>query len=341
MVMKLKRNKTELTGILGIEKINLLEKLKNVNQWREYRHIYSQVSQLEIITPFPTQIDFELNATCNLRCPMCPLSVEVNSEKKHLLFPFDLFCKIIDEGVAKGLKAIKLNYLNEPLLRNDLEDFIIYAKKAGVLDIYFSSNGLILTKERAKSLINAGLDRIQISIDAYSEDIYNTIRPGSNYHKVVNNVLQLIKLKKELKSLTPLIRVNFVRTEINEHQLDDFIDFWEDKVDMIGSQEMVKPPKSSQDLSSKTTEQKPAFQCSFPYKQLVITAEGNVLPCCTFYGEEMVLGNILTAYQNNQAISLQSFWESSKMQHLREIHKNKQYASNPICKKCIDGAINA
>ena len=110
---------------------------------------------------------------------------------------------------------------------------------------------------------------------------------------------------------------------------------------MIGSQEMVKPPKSSQDLSSKTTEQKPAFQCSFPYKQLVITAEGNVLPCCTFYGEEMVLGNILTAYQNNQAISLQSFWESSKMQHLREIHKNKQYASNPICKKCIDGAINA
>lgn len=341
MVMKLKRNKTELTGILGIEKIELLEKFKDVHQWREYRQAYHQASQLEIVTPFPIQIDFELNATCNLRCPMCPLSVEVNSEKKHLLFPFELFCKIIDEGVPKGLRAIKLNYLNEPLLRNDLEDFISYAKKAGVLDIYFSSNGLLLTKDRAQSLINAGLDRIQISIDAYSEDVYNTIRPGSDYKKVVNNVLQLIELKKELKSLTPLVRVNFVRTELNEHQLDDFIDFWEDKVDMIGSQEMVKPPKSSKDLSSKTTEYKPSFQCSFPYKQLVITAEGNVLPCCTFYGEEMVLGNILTAYNNNEEVSLQTFWKSSQIEHLREIHRSKQYALHPICKKCIDGAIDA
>ncbi|WP_343353508.1 radical SAM protein [Helicobacter mastomyrinus] len=272
---------------------------------------------------------------------MYPLSVENNNEKKHLLFPFELFCHIIDDGIKKNaLKAIKLNYLNEPLLRKDLEKFILYAKNAGVLDIYFSSNGLLLTKDRAKSLIEAGLDRIQISIDAYSKDVYDKIRPGSNYHQVVNNVLGLIELKKELKSLTPLIRVNFVRTEINEHQLDDFIAFWQDKVEMIGSQEMVKPPERSKELSSKTTQAKPNFQCSFPYKQLVITAEGNVLPCCTFYGEQMVLGNILQAYNSQKNISLQTFWQSKSMQTLRKLHKNHSYATNPICKKCIEGAIN-
>lgn len=189
--MKLKRNKTELTGILGIEKINSLKAIKDRIKWEEYRSLYVQASRLEILTPYPLQIDFELNATCNLACPMCPLSVEVNSEKKHLLFPFELFKQIIDEGVAKGLKAIKLNYLNEPLLRKDLEQFIEYAKKAGVLDIYFSSNGLLLTKQRARSLIDSGLDRIQISIDAYSKEIYDKIRPGSDYHKVVGNVLSL------------------------------------------------------------------------------------------------------------------------------------------------------
>ena len=53
--------------------------------------------------------------------------------------------------MPKGLKAIKLNYLNQPLLRKDLERFITYAKKAGVLDVYFSSNGLLLNENRIRS----------------------------------------------------------------------------------------------------------------------------------------------------------------------------------------------
>ena len=333
----LNRNKSELTGILGIEKINLLEQIKDKTLWQEYRKRYKAASELELETNFPIQIDFELNATCNLRCPMCPLSVESNSEKKDHIFPFEIFCAIIDEGVQNGLCAIKLNYLNEPLLRKDLEDFIRYAKKQGVLDIYFSTNGLLLNKERIYSLIDAGLDRIQISIDAYSKDVYDKIRPGSNYDKVTQNVLNLMTIKQELKSLTPLVRVNFVKTEINEHQLESFVAFWRDKVDMIGVQEMVKPPKSSKDLISKRTEQKEHFRCSFPYKQLVITAEGNVLPCCTFYGEQMPLGNIF--HNGDSAISVLPFWKSKAMLQLKAIHKNASYKNNSICKKCIEGAL--
>ncbi|MGI0407028.1 radical SAM protein [Helicobacter himalayensis] len=196
--MKLKRNETELTGIFGIEKLEILKHYKDPVKWRSYRDTYSQASHLQTITQYPLQIDFELNATCNLKCPMCPLSVEVNSEKKSLLFPFELFCKIIDDGVSKGLRAIKLNYLNEPLLRKDLEEFIKYAKKKGVLDIYFSTNGLLLDSFRAKSLIEAGLDRIQVSIDAFSKEVYDKVRPGGNYKKVVENVLNLVKLKREM-----------------------------------------------------------------------------------------------------------------------------------------------
>lgn len=177
-------------------------------------------------------------------------------KKKHFQISYDLFCKIIDEGVVNGLQSIRLNYLNEPLLRDDLENFIRYAKDKGVLDIYFSTNGTLLTKERAKKLIEAGLDRIQISLDANSQELYEQMRPGSNYKKVVDNVLNLIELKKSMQSLTPLVRVNFVRTEINEHELDNFMSFWKDKADMIGVQEMVKPPRSKKEIKSKTTEKK-------------------------------------------------------------------------------------
>ncbi|EOI8800496.1 radical SAM protein, partial [Campylobacter jejuni] len=95
---ELKRNETELTGIIGVEKIDHLESIKDSIKWRDYRKKYRQAANLEKILEHPIQIDFELNATCNLKCPMCPLSTEINSEKKKYLFPFELFCKIIDIG---------------------------------------------------------------------------------------------------------------------------------------------------------------------------------------------------------------------------------------------------
>lgn len=317
--MELQRNASELTGILGAEKIELLQAINDTAKWRSYRDTYAKAQKLEVLTPYPLQIDFELNATCNLACPMCPLSMEHNAEKSHINFPYELFCKIIDDGVPKGLKAIKLNYLNEPLLRKDLERFITYAKKAGVLDVYFSSNGLLLNENRIRSLVDSGLDRLQISIDANSKDIYDIIRPGGDYKRVVENVLALLAYKKQRDSLTPLVRVNFVRTQRNEFELQDFLAFWQDKADMIGVQEMVLPTKSKETIRSKTTQKKHNFSCSFPYKQLVITAEGSVLPCCTFWGEKLALGNILESYRQNGRVDIESFWE--KMQELRALHK--------------------
>lgn len=337
--MQLQRNPSELTGILGAEKINLLESINDQTKWRAYRDTYAKAQNLRIITPYPTQIDFELNATCNLACPMCPLSTESNTQKTHINFPYELFCKIIDDGVPRGLRAIKLNYLNEPLLRKDLEQFIAYAKRAGVLDVYFSSNGLLLNPNRIQSLMDSGLDRIQISIDAHSKEVYDIIRPGGDYNRVIQNVLALLAARKQRGSITPLVRVNFVRTERNEHELESFIGFWRDKADMIGVQEMVLPTKSQESIRSKTTEKKASFGCSFPYKQLVITAEGEVLPCCTFWGEKMPLGNIITHYQRHGSVDLGRFWLGEQMRELREIHKNGEFSKSAVCAKCISGAL--
>ena len=62
------------------------------------------------------------------------------------------------------------------------------------------------------------------------------------------------------------MRVNFVRTEINEHELEDFLALWGGVVDMIGVQEMVKPPRSKEEIRSRTTSSKLSFQCSFHIK---------------------------------------------------------------------------
>ncbi|WP_263971284.1 radical SAM protein [Chlorobium phaeovibrioides] len=113
-----------------------------------------------------------------------------------------------------------------------------------------------MTPEVSKKLIDAGLTRIQISVDAVDVEVYNKIRPGGDLEKVIKNIKSLVDIKKEVHSITPLVRVNFVRTEVNESQLSSFIAYWRDKVDMIGIQEYIKPTKSRENIKSRSSSNK-------------------------------------------------------------------------------------
>jgi len=326
---------TELTAVLGRTEFNKLAKIRGEKDWENYRELYDDASNLKTVTNFPLQLDIELNASCNLKCPMCPISAESPKGKgKSTWFSFDLYKEIIDTGVREGLKAIKLNYINEPLIRSDLFKFIEYANNAGVLDIYLSTNGLLMDNDISLKMIKSGLTRIQISLDATSSEVYDILRPGGDFSKTIRNINSLISLKEELKSITPLIRVNFVKTETNLHQVEDFISYWKNKVDMIGIQEFINPPISSEKISGAPSRniKKEGFKCSFPFKQLVINNEKDILPCCTFWGEYLKIGKL------KSADSIKEAWNSKEMKNLRELHSHGKYYENPICKKCVESS---
>ena len=331
---KLILNSTELTGILGKGEIEKLSVVVEKNSWSEYRKKYDQASNLNILD-YPIQLDFELNASCNLKCPMCPISAESPKGKgKKTWFDFEFFKELIDYSVKKGTRAIKLNYINEPLIRNDLIKFITYAKERGIIDIYFSTNGILLNKDISEKLITSGLTRIQVSLDAFTQQTYDKVRPGGDLKKIIENVNGFLELKEKYNAKIPLLRVNFVKTELNEFELDNFMNFWKDKVDMIGVQEFIKPTKVKNQIKSKKTIKKKNFKCSFPFKQLVINNEKQVLPCCTFWGEELALQKV------EKPEDLFDAWNSPKMIDLRNKHLEGRYQEIPQCKNCIDGGIS-
>jgi len=326
---------TELTGVIGRNEMDKLALVYGKDTWNSYRESYDAATNLED-RDYPIQLDIELNASCNLRCPMCPISAESTENKgKSTWFPFAIYKEIIDQAVINGLQALKLNYINEPLIRPDLPDFIQYARNAGVLDIYMSTNGMLMTPEVSKKIIDAGLTRIQISVDAVDEDVYNKIRPGGDLQKVIKNIESLVEIREKVNSITPLVRVNFVRTEINESQLPAFISYWQDKVDMIGIQEYIKPTKSKEEIKSLSSsdKRKKGFRCSFPFKQLVITNEFMVLPCCTFWGEELSIGKLTSAEM------IKEIWNGEKMKRLRSIHRSGRYYEIPECLNCVEGGL--
>ena len=328
-------NSTELTGIMNRDEMNKLSLVIEEKKWNEYRKKYDEAANLKLLS-FPIQIDFELNSSCNLKCPMCPISAESPKGKgKSTWFDFELYKKIIDYSYKEGTRAIKLNYVNEPLIRKDIIKFIEYARSIGILDIYLSTNGILLTKKISNELIDSGLTRLQISIDAVSEETYQKVRPGGKLKTVITNLQNFLELKEQKNKITPLTRVNFVKTSLNESELGEFISYWSDKVDMIGVQEFVKPTKvKNNTITSKKSFKKKNFKCSFPFKQLVITNEKKILPCCTFWGEELPINTLV------KPEDLKNAWNSEKMLSLRKTHLNGDYQNITQCKNCVEGGLS-
>jgi len=312
--------------------------IKGYEKWTEYRKDWAAFCKMEKETDFPPHLEIELNYSCNLRCPMCTWSIENAVEKKEDWFSFEDYKKLISNAVHEGTKSIRLTYINEPLLRPDIDKFVKYANDAGIIDIIITTNGTLLSKEFSKKLIDAGLTKINISLDAVTEETYNKIRVGGNFKTTIKNIHDFLQVRKSLGTKIPKIGLTFVRTKLNDHEYKKFLEYWKDKVDHIGIQNPQSPfgegkffaPSKEDEFLIKQNKIKPEkFHCPEPFKRMTLRGNGDVLPCCSFYGVDLVAGN----WKNE---SLKKIWNGKKMKELREIHKKGEFYKNKVCKNCIE-----
>jgi MoaA/NifB/PqqE/SkfB family radical SAM enzyme len=92
-----------------------------------------------------------------------------------------------------------------------------------------STNAHYLTDEKAKKTVESGLDRLIISIDGTTQDVYQQYRVGGNLDKVLEGARNIVKWKKALKSKTPFVFFQFLVVKPNEHQIED-IKNWQKKL---------------------------------------------------------------------------------------------------------------
>lgn len=343
-------DKKEVTTILGKDVHKIIEKYSDKNKYKQYREEWKQASTLQYTPKYPLQIDFELNYSCNFSCEMCTWSAENAAGRgKKTWLSFSTFKEVIDEGVKNGLRAIRLNYINEPLIRKDIIRFIEYAKSAGILDIYLSTNGSLLTEKIIHQLIKSGLTRLQVSIDATTATTFNKIRQGGNFKDVVANTLNFMKIREELNVELPTLRVNFVKTDLNKHEYNDFINFWEDKADCIGIQDLVNIMKPSTNIEHS----KKKFTCAQPFYHLTIRYDGSVLPCCTFFAAKIPIAKLSTEEKVSEEKNLHKIdmsklptqkikevWNGTIIESLRLMHKKGEWFKNDVCKECVMSTAN-
>lgn len=306
----------------------------------KYRKSWEKAVNFKHRLKYPLHIDFEISYRCNYRCRMCVFSLPKEEKERYgnpaKRLTFEVFKKIIDEGVILGLSSVGFNGLNEPLLEKDLIKWIKYARKKQVLDIMFNTNGLLLTDSISEELIRSGLTRIMVSIDAATEKTYRITRPAGDYFKVIKNVENFIKIRNGLKKKLPILRVSFVKMKSNIHELDRFIRMWKDKVDFFSIQSYGNPllpgERYYEDFDKHHLEKNTRtinFKCPQPWVRLMVRHNGDINPCCGIQGPKLVFGNV---YRDN----IKDVWNSKKMQFLRSIHEKGEYKKNRVCQLCAD-----
>ena len=306
-------------------------------KFSDYRNLWDKANRMEIVTPFPLFLQLDMNQECNYKCPHCIIGTksEVSEYYEGDYLTFDDYKKIIDEGSEYGCPSLSPQGNNEPFLIKNLHEYIYYASKKGFIDIMLNNNGSALTAKRSQEILDSGLTRMRFSLDAYSDEVYKKVRVGSiDLQRVIRNIETFLELKEKGGYKLPIVGVSFCKVKQNEHELESFINFWKNKVDLISIQKFMPPTLDKKKYSifyssDQYVEKKlDNFKCVQPYQRLTFRNEF-MYPCCVSFNKDLNLGSI-----NNT--SIYDAWNSKKMSEIRKLHKKGEFFKNETCNKCVD-----
>ena len=210
-----------------------------------------------------------------------------------------------------------------------------------------STNAHYLTDDVARKTVESGLDRLIISIDGTTQEVYQQYRVGGKLEKVIEGAKNIVKWKKQLKSKTPFVFFQFLVVKPNEHQVEEIkklakdagvdevrfktaqvYDYENDPNQLIPQNE--KYSRYTKDKNGKyVSKNKLANHCWKLWQANVITWDGLVVPCCFDKDATHQLGNL-----KNQ--SFREIWHNDNYKNFRkDIMTSRKNID--ICANCSEG----
>ena len=291
-----------------------------------YRLRWNYCPKLHIVPKFPLHLIIELTNACNLSCIHC--SRPVKNENRML--DYESVKGFIDEAAKYHLPSLLLSYGGEVFLYKDTLRTIEYASdKKCFLEISIVTNGTLMLPESADAILGSGLTQIVFSVDALSSEKYEMIRVGADYEKTMNNINYFLKRKKKLKKKRPLVRIQMVGMNINREEIEDFVKYWELKVDMVTVNDYIYSSDSPEDFSldrkfsNKIHECKSKDPCAQLWQRFAITANKKISLCNNDYN----IGN-------KSDRSIYEWWHSDELNQIRKAHMKGQLDTLENCNDC-------
>jgi radical SAM protein with 4Fe4S-binding SPASM domain len=281
----------------------------------------------------PFNINIEPTGSCNYECVKCERFSDIYKDDGEVLgnkhMPFEYYCKIIDD-IGDILLSLRLWNFGEPLLHEDIFRMIAYAKKKNII-VAVSSNLSLLSAVRSSELVSCGLDYLVVSFDGASPETYRLYHGAAYYEKVIENIKELVSVRKKLKSLTPFIELQFIVMKENEKELAKARNLSEelgiDKISFLRlDEEKINfrrfkltnrvdiLPKNHAYVLNKSAIRK-INCCNNPWEGALIRYSGLVLPCVEDIEQTHSMGRL---FREDRYLGFRKIWNSDKYCNFRK-----------------------
>jgi hypothetical protein len=264
---------------------------------------------------WPDIVQIESTNLCNAKCVFCPRD---EMHRRQGVMEFDLFRKVVDECAALGITHVRVHNYGEPFLDRGLVDKVRYAKSKGIAEVGMISNGSLITEDLARGMIDAGLDAINISVDAAGKDVFESTRLHLSYDDVTSNIRTLARLRRESGKTHPKLILSFVRQH-NSADEEAFIREWTPIADKIHITDLHNWAGT---LNDRTEVNYPCYRL---WLTLTVLWDGRVSMCCADFDGRHIFGDL-----RSQTIA--DVWNSPVYRAARRQHLES--GGPGICRSC-------
>jgi MoaA/NifB/PqqE/SkfB family radical SAM enzyme len=263
----------------------------------------------------PEIVQIEATNICNAKCTFCPRD---DMKRRQGIMDMALYRKIVDECAALGIGHVRMHNYGEAFVDKQLPEKIAYAKSRGIPEVGVITNGSLLGPDVARAVVEAGLDAINISLDAAGRDTFESTRLGLKYDKVIANVEGLVRIRRELGRKRPKLILSFVRQD-NSAEEQAFIDHWSavaDKIHITELHNWAGTLKRRSDVN---------FPCYRQWLTFTVLWDGRVSLCCADLDGHVVLGDLTTQ-------TIADIWNGDTY---RRVRREQLESGGPsICRDC-------
>jgi len=162
---------------------------------------------------WPYALTAELTHRCPLHCPYCSNPIEL--QKRETELSTEDWQRVLEEASEIGVLQVHFTG-GEPLLRADLEPLVRRARELG-LYVNLITSGVGLTDDRLRQLVDAGVDSVQLSLQAADPDLADTIA-GFKAHELKRQAAERIRASGLA------LHMNVVLHRHNIHQLEPIVE---------------------------------------------------------------------------------------------------------------------
>jgi len=263
----------------------------------------------------PRYIQLETILGCDADCPFCP---QKKIDRKPVIMPDSIWKKIVED--TRGLGITYRPFLqNEALLDKRLPQIVAYIKEDQTARAEINTNGSLLDERRSTLLIEAGIDLVRFSIDAFSPETFAMCRVGLDYQTVVDNINRFITLAGRQHGRV-VTEVRMIDMDANRHEHEDFIDYWSERADRAlivplyhwpwdEGVEMVRKP------------------CVKMREEMFFYSDGRAVLCCWDIAGRAVIGDVTKE-------RVLDIWNGAVRRQCAEYLAHGEREKIPLCSRC-------